>query len=142
MRLIDADTLKDGFTQLMIQMAMDVETAPFTPIIGAIIQEVDKAPTISITELKPKARLLTPAEISALPESSVVWEEFYSAEKQRSTVLEPAIKIGGSLHLEQGQTMIDDSMDEPDVDGNQWRWWSAKPTDDQRGDEPWKNGSK
>lgn len=87
-------------------------------------------------------RVLTAEELAALPEGAVVWEEFYNGEENRSTAMYAAMKTGvQTLVSAEGVTYICEDMAAPDVDGNRFRWWSAKPTVLRRGHTPWEGGA-
>ncbi len=86
--------------------------------------------------LEPK--LMTVEELDALPPGSVVWEEYLDVEWD-ITELVPAMKLQGenAIMSESGYSKIDEGMGDPDPEGNTFRWWSAKPTDEQRKAAKW-----
>lgn len=83
---------------------------------------------------EPEPHLMTVDELEALPVGSVVWEEcYYNTEEGEGTEIEPAMKINScTIMTGAAYTTIVDDMGDPDVDGNILRWWSSKPTDEQR----------
>lgn len=54
MRLIDGDALKARLSDTIMELARDTETAPFTPIIVALIEEVDRMPEIGLPDEDPE----------------------------------------------------------------------------------------
>ncbi len=83
---------------------------------------------------EPEPHLMTVEELEALPVGAVVWEEFLDVDwRITRTELDPVMKTkNGNLIGMNGYTTIMDGMGDPDVDGNAWRWWSSRPTEEQR----------
>ena len=79
--------------------------------------------------------LLTVEEINALPEGSVCWEEFRDEDGVINNDLTPAMKWG-LLSLVNGEadvTCLNAYGTQGYSSGQaRSRWWSAKPTDEQR----------
>lgn len=80
-------------------------------------------------------RLLTVEEINALPEGAVCWEEFRDEDGVINNDLTPAMKWG-LLSLVNGEadvTCLNAYGTQGYGSGQaRSRWWSAKPTDEQR----------
>lgn len=80
-------------------------------------------------------RVLTVEEIDALPEGTVVWEEFMDEDGDTGSETTPSMKWGlWSLVNGEGETAAEHSYGIRgwDHDPARSRWWSAKPTDEQR----------
>lgn len=85
-------------------------------------------------------RVLTIEEIASLTDGSVIWEEFYNG--NTGTVerdLWATMKVGGRIVNKEDQIEIRQGM-ETDEEGSYWRWWSSKPTEEQRRALLWKKG--
>lgn len=85
-----------------------------------------------------RARLLTADEIRQLPWTSIVWIEYYDAEIKKSTSLLPSMKcLDGRLVCEDCCEFYGFEMDMKPCGDGWWRFWSAKPTPEQREEVPW-----
>lgn len=83
-------------------------------------------------------RVLTEEELKALPDGSVVWEEFFNGEEGESTSIVPALVYAGQITSPDGSSNIDVcARGWPDGDGNAFRYWSSRPTDEQREATSW-----
>ncbi len=90
-----------------------------------------------------EARVLTADEVNLTPAGSVLWEEMYDG-YDGSTRIYPVLvdsmgRIGDTevsiLKAEAAASMG------PDEDGCRLRWWSRKPTDEEREEWPWETKS-
>lgn len=88
-------------------------------------------------------RVLTEEELMALPDGSVVWEEFFNGEEGVATHLGPGMVCAGQIIIPDSQgDLAEADLAEclrswPDDDGNDFRYWSARPTDEQREATAW-----
>lgn len=87
------------------------------------------------------ARVLTVAEISALPEGTVVWGEFWSKENRRWHDIIPAMRWGYESLINGGgqYTSANKYGTIPRPIGRSLRWWSEKPTDKEMRETKWDN---
>lgn len=85
----------------------------------------------------PLTHVLTMEEIRWLPIGTVIWEEFFSGEDQKTMQVIPTMVtgFGGQVVSQEAWDYIADN--EPDEFGNMWRYWSARPTQKQREETPW-----
>jgi len=92
-----------------------------------------------------EARLLTRGQLLALEKGTVVWREFryYTEDSEQAPrlELEPIMRTSccGAPSLVDGdsQSMIETLDLEPDEEGSQERYWSARPTPEQQMATPW-----
>ena len=84
------------------------------------------------------ARLLTADEIRQLPRASIVWIEFYNVEEGEATSLLAAIKCQDGTLVDEDTCVYDDfERDMRYQEDGYWRFWSARPTEEQRKGTPW-----
>lgn len=104
---------------------------------------------IDALEKKAAPRLLTLKELRKLTIGTVVWREYRYFDDEYGTMeveMQPTLATlsggpyNGRLTLTDGMSMDcleNPSLLEPDPDGFQARYWSGKPSDEQREAEPW-----
>ena len=85
-----------------------------------------------------EARILTADEIHQLPRTAIVWVEFFNAEEGEATSLLAAMKCADGTLVDEDACIYDDI--EADMKPNPegwWRFWSTRPTVNQREEVPW-----
>lgn len=84
-------------------------------------------------------RVLTLDELLGLTEGAVVWEEYMQDDGHCAHLTPAVIPAPGILtSWYEQETQINAALLEHDVDGFQLRYWSAKPTDEERRLAPWR----
>ena len=85
---------------------------------------------------KTAARTLSCEEMKALPDGTVVWKEYVEDDHQCDH-LWPAMIDHMWLVNRDGIAAISDSLMEYFQDGYRMRYWTRKPTDEEREKTPW-----
>ena len=81
----------------------------------------------------PEARVVGYEEIAAMPLGTLLWEDYFNGEEGKWTTLAMVFKSDDlTLANSETSTFILPGMGEADVDANRFRWWTAKPTEEQR----------
>lgn len=92
--------------------------------------------------LDPDPRVLSLEELQQLPAQTIVWTEYWNGEDGKaSDELLAAMKCYDGTFVDEDASVYSDfdkDMTPDRFDGSYWRFWSAKPTDEQRRKVAWK----
>ena len=122
-----------------------------------LIRELDRIIDIGIVNAKhdsdvlkhirkllkePEPKVLTAEELRQLPAQTIVWTEYWNGEDGKaSDELLAAMKCYDGTFVDEDASVYSDfdkDMTPDRFDGSYWRFWSGKPTEEQRKAVPWK----
>ena len=122
-----------------------------------LIRELDRIIDIGIVNAKhdsdvlkhvrkllkePKPKVLTMEELQQMPAQTIVWTEYWNGEDGKaSDELLAAMKCYDGTFVDEDASVYSDFDKDltPDrFDGSYWRFWSGKPSEEQRKAVPWK----
>lgn len=122
MRMIDADALLKAINELPV-LCHDPGWVK-----AAVLLTIDNMPTI-----QPDApRVMTPEEVWSLHEGSVAW--FEERDDGGRTYIQPMMSNGKAFMI---GTHLDINVSRGSLNWSNRRFWTSRPTDEQREKEPW-----
>ena len=94
----------------------------------------------ALAVLDPDPRVLTLEELQQLPAQAIVWIDYWDGEEKKLGTMMAGMKCYDGTLVDEDACVYNDFESDmtPDrFDGSCWRFWSAKPTEEQRRTVAW-----
>ena len=89
---------------------------------------------------EPEPKVLTAEELRQLPAQTIVWIDYWDGEEKKLGTMMAGMKCYDGTLVDEDACVYNDFESDmtPDrFDGSCWRFWSAKPTEEQRRTVAW-----